>query len=293
MSTDLDIAQYAVSDARAGAEHPTWNLPINHWSPSSLAMLHRCPYQWQQRYIHGRKERPGEALVVGTAVHAGVEHNFEQKVASHEDLPVVDLLDWYHDIGWAETLDREQQRSGESLIWDTAEETARKRGQVMLSEYHNVVAPRVQPLSTEGKVAVDLGAPVPVEGRYDVIRSSSVIDVKTGKSKQTKPKEAWRIQAAVYGEAEGKPVEFHSVSVTKTGVVGIATPLEAERLLVHPSKEERGEIRRTIQALSTYACFLMEQYGPDEDWPTTGRLHTWACDYCGFRSGCPAWRNAA
>ena len=37
----------------------------------------------------------------------------------------------------------------------------------------------------------------------------------------------------------------------------------------------------------------MEQYGPDEPWPTTGRFHTWACDYCGFRGDCPAWKGSA
>jgi len=290
--TSLDIAQYARVEARDGGSI-SWNLPIDHWSPSSLAMLNRCPRQWQERYIHGRKERPGEALVVGTAVHAGVERNFEQKIRTQEDLPIVDLLDWYVEVGWEETLEREAMRNGQEPIWDNEPAKARDRGKAMLSEYHNVVAPRVQPLSVEGWVEVDLGAYVPVQGRYDVVRSSSVIDVKTGKSKTTKPKEAWRIQAAVYSEAEGKPVEFHNASMTKTGVISIVTPLEAETLLVHPSKEERAELRRTIRALSTWAVFLMEAYGPDEPWPTTGRFHTWACDYCGFRGDCPAWRGAA
>jgi len=284
----LDIAQYALAEAESGSRL-RFNLPIDHWSPSSLSMLNRCPRQWQERYLHGRKERPGEALVVGRAVHAGVEENFKQKVETHDDLNIVDLLDWYMEVGWDQVLAEE----AEDPIWDNPVSKARDRGKAMLSEYHNVVAPRVQPLSVEGNVSVDLDAYVPVVGRYDVIRSSSVIDLKTGKTKVTKPKEAWRIQAAVYSEAEEKPVEFHNASITKTGVISIVTPLEAETLLVHPSKDERAELRRTIRALATWAVFLMEAYGPDEPWPTTGRFHTWACDYCGFRGDCPAWKGAS
>lgn len=286
----VDIAQYAIEIGRSKDGEPEWNLPINHWSPSSLSMLQRCPYQWQQRYLRGRKERPGEALALGTAVHKAIERNFGQKVTSHEDMSIVALLDEYAEGIFPATIEREQERSGSEIIWDTDFDKARQRGKVMLSAYQDAVAPRVQPLSVEGVISVDLGAPVPVEGRFDVEKVAGVIDVKTGKTRQTKAKESWRIQAAVYSEAKGKPVEFHSLSATlKTGQVSVVTPLESEGLLVHPTRTERAEMRRSIRTLSAMACMFMAVYGPDEDWPTLGRFHTWACDYCGYRKDCPAW----
>jgi RecB family exonuclease len=293
VTSGLDIAQYAAETAR-GSGALDWSklAPyLDHLSPSSLAMLRRCPRQFQERYIHGRKERPAEAPVIGTAVHAALERNFEQKIESHEDLPIAALLEWYSDEGFARTCVDEEGRGGGEILWDTDPDRARTRGRAMLGEYHNIVSPRVQPTSTEGSFSVDLGAPVPIVGRYDVERAESVIDVKTGKRKQSKPKEAWRIQAAVYGEARGRPVEFHSVTATEGNKVTIVTPLEAEAMLVQTSEFERAILRDNIRTIAAEAVLYMELLGPDQTWPTYGRFHDWACSFCGFRSDCPAWSS--
>jgi PD-(D/E)XK nuclease superfamily protein len=291
MST-LDLSQYTRRTVRT-ASVDLWNLDfLDHWSPSSLAMLQRCPRAWQQRYVHGRKERPAEAPVIGSAVHTAIEQNFRQKIESHEDLPPIDLLDSYQEEIFPRTILEEQERAGVEILWDTSPDKARSRGRVMLSEYHGEVAPRIQPEAVELRVETNLGLPVPVVGRFDVRRSNSVIDVKTGKQATSKPKESWRIQAAVYGHAENKPVEFHSLAATpKTGKVTITTPRESEEMLVHPTLAERLEIIRSIKALSDLACFFMAKYGPDVDWPTLGTLHSWACGYCGYIKDCPAWQG--
>jgi hypothetical protein len=127
----LELAQYKTStqvkrEIEASLGYADWNLPIRHWSPSSLAMLRRCPRQFQQRYILGRKERPGEARVTGSAVHAALERNFEQKIASHEDLPLVDVLEWYLDEGFTEVVDTEQALAGEEVVWNTSPDDARR-----------------------------------------------------------------------------------------------------------------------------------------------------------------------
>jgi hypothetical protein len=297
----LDISQYTSSRDVArtidvslrGAEHPDWNLPIEHWSPSSFDMARRCPYQWQQRYVKGRKERPAEAPVLGSAVHAALERNFEQKIQSHADLELVDLIEWYMSSdGFAKVTYWEQERAGEEIVWDTGPEATRQRGKYIVASYQEIVAPRIQPTKVETLFEVDWGLPVPVQGRFDLERIESMIDFKTGKQTQRKPKEAWRIQGAVYGDVGAKPVEFHSLSASaKTNAVTIVTPLESEELLLVPTLRERAEMKRTLQAISTEMCMYMSIYGPDEPWPTHGRFHQWACNYCGFRPGCPAWEE--
>ncbi|HSV08556.1 MAG TPA: PD-(D/E)XK nuclease family protein [Candidatus Binatus sp.] len=279
-----------------------WVLPVDHWSPTSAAMFQRCPEQYRRRYILHEKRRPAESLTVGSAVHRAVEENFRQKVASHIDIPLPAILDWYDDVGWPETVEREQERAGEEIEWDTpptmvegrvtvsAAEKAGARGRLMLSRYHEKVVPRVQPLAVEQEITLDLGLPVPIVGRFDVERDTTTIDVKTGKSAAKKPKEDWRIQALIYGEARGKPVEFHSVTATAKNTVSIYTPLEAEALLVDPTPHERVVLVDTLKALIWTANFYMAQFGPDEPWPFLGRFHNWACDYCGYRPTCPAWR---
>ena len=302
MSTGLDIAQYLVQayDVKPWPkpyvfepEEPIdFNLPIEHWSPSSLEMFWRCPYQWQQRYVHGRKERPAEAPVMGLAVHAAVERNFGQKIETHVDLPLAELLDWYADDGFIRVVVDEQEKANEEILWDTGPEQARDRGKAILAAYQHTVAGRIQPTAVETMIAHDFGAAVPVIGRFDVEREASVIDVKTGKRKQSTPKPSWRVQAGVYSEARGKPVEFHSCSATtSTSTPTIVTPLESEALLVQPSPAERSEMRARIRAIESVACLYMKIYGADLPWPTQGVWHEWACSYCGFRSGCPAWKE--
>lgn len=294
----LDIAQYATNDVRELIDRslresdPGFNLPMDHWSASSLTMVRRCPEQFRQRYILGKRERPAEAPVMGSAVHAALELNFFQKIESHSDLELVDLLSWYMDHGFPQVVYDEQERVGEEVQWDTGPEATRQRGKFIVAAYHDIVAPRIQPLKVETVFRVDMGMPIPVEGRFDLERTETCIDFKTGVQKQSKPKESWRIQAGVYTEATGKPVEFHSLSASKkTNAVSVVTPLESEDLLVSPTEFERREMRRRLEAISVEACAYMARYGPDEAWPTHGRDHVWACDWCGFRPGCPAWRT--
>jgi RecB family exonuclease len=290
-----------VHEEASSSEPLRWNLGdhINHWSPSSLMMLRRCPYQWQQRYIKGRKERPGEAPVVGTAVHNALERNFGQKIESHVDLSTAELLEWYDDVGWPTTLELEQAKAGAEVLWDVTRkdgtpdtDAPRARGRKMVDAYHSGVAPRIQPLTVENEFKTwEFGLAIPVVGRFDLAKQESLVDYKTGKRKYTAPKEDWRIQAAVYAFVEDKPVEFHSISATKNGEVTIVTPLESAEMLVHPTHRQREQMIYSLRAISAEACLYMELFGPEMDWPLHGVHHSWACNYCGFRPTCPAWRD--
>lgn len=270
-----------------------WNLPIKHWSPSSLAMFQRCPRQWQERYIHGIKARPAEAPVLGTTVHKAVEMNYGQKIESHEDMPLAQLLDYY-ETAFPVVVEQEQEKAGEEMKWDTTPEKAMGRGKQMLSAYQSLVAERVQPIAVELFVTVDLGLPVPVEGRADVDTEKYLVDLKTGRRALSRPQESHRIQGVVYGKARGKGIEFQSVTISDKAEhpkPKIVTALEEPELFFHPSHQEQAVMEKTLASLSEFACFLMAKYGPDEPWPTYGRFHSWACDYCGYLSTCPAWRT--
>lgn len=266
-----------------------WTLPTKHLSPSSLGMLHRCPFQFWRRYILGEKERPGEALVVGSAVHAGLERNFAQKIESHVDLPADELHDWFVDEGWTTTVTEQEQRSEMAVEWDVNADDARKRAVNMILAYHRSVATRIQPLSVEGWVEADFGIPVPVIGRFDVETSYRLIDEKTGKALTTKLKPEWRMQAACYDVTTGKSVEFHSIASSKTGKVSIATPITHPDLDAKLSPSQKDNVATMIRGLAALAQHYYDTYGEDTPWPTTGWMHPWACSYCGWRPICPAW----
>ena len=279
----LDISQYLDSVRRP------WTVPIEHLSATSLGMLARCPEQFRQRYVLGRKERPGEALVIGTAVHLAAEQNFAQKIETHEDLPVTELLMWYDDIGFPQAI---EERVDEDIVWDTDPDGARQRGRAITSAYRMAVAPRVQPLATETRVEADFGLAIPVIGYADVRTTEKIIDIKTGNKSRRQIKPEWRIQAGVYSTITELPVDFHCVSATATNHrATVNTPLEAPELSIWLPPEAREETKRNVRVMAGMAQSFMDAIGPDEPWPTLGQVHPWACGYCGFRAGCPAWRG--
>ena len=67
---------------------------LQHFSASGLRLLRVCPEAWRQRYILGRKERPGESLTLGSAVHDATAFNMEQKIDTHEDKPVQEVVEY-------------------------------------------------------------------------------------------------------------------------------------------------------------------------------------------------------
>lgn len=64
-----------------------------HLSASQLETFWRCGEQYRRRYIERERIPPGIVLLVGSGVHIGAETNFKQKIDSHVDLPIDDIID--------------------------------------------------------------------------------------------------------------------------------------------------------------------------------------------------------
>lgn len=287
----LDLAQYhEVATRPLETRKPGWALPIEHLSPSSLAMANRCLEQFRHRYILREKEAPGEGAIIGSVVHGSLEHNYKQKIASGIDLPVAEVIQYLEDEALPEKLERE---GGEGEVkWTTSLETAREDARRCTSAYYGFVVPRIQPVAVEQRISHwPRQLPVEMIGYVDTETADRVIDVKTGARATTKLKPSWALQGNFYSVVQGKPVEFHSVSRAKTPT--ITTPAErGDDMVAYPPKEERffdqlGQMAQLIEW-----CFLT--FGPDEPWPTTGSIGDWTqnklpCEFCGWRSTCVAW----
>jgi hypothetical protein len=263
---------------------------MDHVSPSMANKFADCPEQGRQRYILGKPELPAEMPLIGTAVHRGIEWNMQQKITSHVDLPIAEVVERYDDEIFMLVVGEEEEKVGQEIVWDTSYEDAKTRGRLMLGEYHNREAAKIQPIDVEGSFSVPMGLPVKVQGRYDILTADRAIDLKTGKQRTTKPKSSWLIQGAIYSFATGLPVEFHTMACTqKDHKVSIVTPLESEDLYYNPSQAEIDALAYTVRTIMYDALHYLHAFGPDNPWPTRGRFHIWACDYCSFRAGCPAW----
>jgi hypothetical protein len=265
---------------------------VHHFSASGLRLLRICPEAWRQRYILGRKERPGESLVLGSAVHDALGYTHTQKIDTHEDLPVPEVVEYFHDQSWPTTV--ADDGGEEEIKWEKKPDDVRRDGERMLHAYHTVVSPRIQPLAIERKVDfVVPGIPVPFIGYLDVVEEGDTIDLKTGKQVTRKPDANWRLQGLLYAVATGKPTHFHSVSRAQTP--SIATPKESEEMSVAPLPHWRELVERVLRDFAGQVEFYFERYGPDQTWPLNGLVHDYkggpACNYCGFRRFCPAWQH--
>jgi hypothetical protein len=267
---------------------------LDHLSPSGLGKFVECPREWQQTYLQARPDKPAENLIVGSSFHRAMELNFRQKITTHVDLPVVELIAYHDDKSFDEVLGLDQEKAGEEIIWKTSYEDAKTRARLMIGEYRNQVCERIQPIAVEQTFEVPMGLPVKVQGRYDLLTAEVGIDWKSGLKKTYKPKTTWLLQALIYSFATGRPVEFHTVACTEDRHnVGIVTPLESEALLVNLSQGEVDGLTKVVLAIANEMVDCMRRYGPDGPWPARGRFHIFACDYCSFKGDCPAWMGAA
>jgi hypothetical protein len=272
------------------AEKP-WPPQVRHLSQSSVGMLFRCARQFQHRYLLGEKERPGEAIVVGSFFHEALDHNYAQKITSHTDLPLSEVVSYLHDAAIPKVL--EQEGGVENIRWDTNLDTARGDAERITSSYSRLVVPRIQPAGREDRFEMQVeGVPVPVIGYVDVWEEGRTIDTKTGKQAASKVKPSWQLQGRLYAWATGRPTEYHSISRAKTPK--IVTALESEAMIVPvPTPQQVGNMNHVFALGAAMISFYYSQFG-DGEWPANGAVPDFTrnmlpCDFCGWRQGCPAW----
>lgn len=128
-----------------------------HLSASQLETFWRCGEAYRRRYVEGEKIPPGFALLIGSSIHKGAEHNFRQKIETHEDLPVDEIID-------KAVADFEERACSEVIL--TAEEESIGAGKVrgayvdlvadMADIHARVQAPEYQPIAVEVSTVIEL-----------------------------------------------------------------------------------------------------------------------------------------
>ena len=281
-----DILSSKIPTTEAAPPAPRWLGYFEHLSATSLNMFARCPEQFRRRYILGERERPGEAAFIGSVFHKSLQFNYEQKIDSHQDRPLSEIVEYLHDEAWPTEM--EKRGGPDEVMWDSEDlDEPRRTTERVTTAYTRQVVPSIQPISVEKKLIADLdGLPVPLLGYIDV-DTGVVVDTKTGKQAVKSPKAQWQLQGTIYQLLARKSVEFHTISRAKQPAV--YTPLEDPRLLLSYREDRMPEAVRTIIHIASQIEFCLNRYGPDEPWPTLGVQHDWACGFCGWRSSCPAW----
>ena len=297
ISIDEFLVADGISDRReleGAAQSLRWPARIRHLSASSIGMFRRCPEQFRHRYLLGEKERPGESLLVGSAFHEGLEFNYKQKIESHEDRPLAELVEYLQDAGVQKVLD--EAGGADEVAWDAATpeegvEVLRKDSERILSAYRKNVTERIQPIGVEQKFSIPV-EPVPIIGYLDTVTDDQrVIDTKTGKQVSTKLKPSWMLQAVLYATATGYDAEYHSIS--RAARPRIVTAVESADMIQRPDETQMRNVLSSATQIADMIAYLYTTRGANQTWPTLGRFADWSmsfspCTNCGWRKVCPA-----
>lgn len=212
-------------------------MEIDHLSASRVNMFLKCAQQYFYRYCEGLVAPPSAAMTRGSSYHRGVHANMSQKIESHEDMPVDDVLDHYStdfDVRSHDTLWQDSEDKGE--IKDS--------GIVLLREYQEIVAPDIQPVASEQEFELALeNKPWTFTGILDIKDDAEVIhENKTSSQSLKQPRQEHLIQITGYSigawesEVVGKQARLtyavskkqpeivsHDVTMSQSGVLYFLT----------------------------------------------------------------------
>jgi CRISPR/Cas system-associated exonuclease Cas4 (RecB family) len=162
-------------------------------SPSQVRCFMDCQVRWWFKYGLRYPDPSTGNLALGRAVHAALAQNFEQKMQSYEDLPILGVIALFRQA-WAAEREETEFRDDEDPL-----ELARC-GEGLVRKYLEEVAPTIAPAAVEAHVTGEI-AGVPVQGWIDVLDiRGRIIEIKTAARKPSAISPEHRFQIATYAQ---------------------------------------------------------------------------------------------
>lgn len=196
-----------------------------HLSNSQLELLSMCGEAYRRAYIEREFVPPGIAMLRGTAVHGGAEENFLQKIESHRDLPVSQIVDaavsaFDEEVNEGVTFDSEEASRGPAVVIGEARDDVADMAEVHAKKQ----APDYQPIGIEELVKIELPGPRDLWGVIDLRDDQGrVTDLKTAQRAKKASDADESLQLTIYAAAHealtGAPptaVRLDTIVQTKT-----------------------------------------------------------------------------
>jgi len=257
--------------------------PKPYISASQLTLYETCGEAYRRRYIEGERIPPGMAAHKGSGVHGGAQHNFTQKIESHEDLPLKDIIE-VAITSFERRLDSddvlllpEEVETGKSTIIGRAKDSVSRMATVLVED----VVHKYQPVLVEQKQKILLPS-----SSHDLVcildladDQDRVVDFKTGTKKKPKgmadESEQLTFQALTYKAHTGRmPKE-----IILECLIDKAKPENQTLTTTRNLQHIEGLVARitTMQAGLEAGIYI----------PTTA--DNWKCSprWCGFFNTCP------
>lgn len=150
-------------------------------------------------------------------MHASLGQNFEQKIESYQDLPILGVIALFRQA-WASECQHTEFHDDE----DPAELAA--CGENLLRKYLDEVAPAIEPVAVELHAEGEI-AGVRVQGWIDVLDANGrILDIKTAARKPSSIEPEQRFQIATYAQlTPGANGEARIDTLVKTKTPGLVT----------------------------------------------------------------------
>lgn len=172
------------------------------YSQSRILMFDKCAEQFRRRYILNEIRPPGIRMLRGTGIHRASQHNFSQKIESHQDLKISDISDY--------AISEFDTRINKEGVYLAPDERSRGMNVVVSEERDRVwrlsnlfgksLAPIIQPISVEAKVSAEFDSlGFTVEGTIDLITiEKAVRDIKSSVKSRSKGDQHSDFQLTTY-----------------------------------------------------------------------------------------------
>ena len=149
-------------------------LPTKSLSVTQVMMYMKCPAQYEQRYVLGKKEPPGIALIEGSSGHDALEYQNAFQIAHDKPAALKKVLSHYGDA----LSTRAKEISGDT--WRRAGETKDEvfhRGVTLLTEYMAGPVHKFKPVAAEMGFEIKVKG-VPFLGFIDLAEKEALWDYK-------------------------------------------------------------------------------------------------------------------
>lgn len=249
-----------------------------HMSASQLEMFARCPESWRRRYLEKDIIPPKLAMLKGSAVHAGAEHNMRQKIESHQDLPTTEIID-----AAVSCYEEKVKHDGYQLGKDeTANDVAKQKdGVALMAATHAAEqAPDYQPVAVEQRFRIDLpDISHDLVGVIDLVTDKGeVIDFKTSKKFYSENDVEVSPQLSLYAAAQNQ----EEVTV-KLDILVEPTVKNPVRRQVVEAKRDKTDLPIIARRVTVVSKTIDAGLFPP------AAVGSWWCSesWCGYWSTCP------
>jgi len=198
---------------------------MDHLTPSSINTYENCGVKFYYNYIEGRPAPATIPMIVGSAVHKGIEYDLTNVIRKNEHVDINQLLDvvsHHYDDRLIEIEEGDKLKGKDNAI-------------KMIKLWYNHFKNNYSNIKeVEKKISIEMVGIPKIRGRIDIVEEGTITDIKTGFTHKTIEDANSSTQLTIYSLAYlaeyGKLPNLQFDSITINSIQRIPTYRNADSL---------------------------------------------------------------